>query len=83
MCATPMCNNSYFSHKLTLLDLGFAHLWEKELLSHMRCTFMVKLVVEVLHIYGKRLCLRDVSRKKTGQCGNFSQVGDPPPLPPV
>ena len=21
--------------------------------------------------------------KKTGKCGNFSQVGDPPPLPPV
>ena len=25
--------------------------------------------------------LRDVPRKKTGKCGNFSQVGDP--LPPV
>ena len=22
-------------------------------------------------------------QKKTGKCGNFSQVGDPPPLPPV
>ena len=21
--------------------------------------------------------------KKTGKCGNFSQMGDPPPLPPV
>ena len=25
---------------------------------------------------------RDVAQKKTGKCGNFSQVGDPP-LPPV
>ena len=26
--------------------------------------------------------IRDVCQKKTGKCGNFSQVGDPP-LPPV
>ena len=27
--------------------------------------------------------LRDVVQKKPGTCGNFSQVGDPHPLPPV
>ena len=26
------------------------------------------------------LSIRDVTRKKTGKCGNFSQVGDSPPL---
>ena len=32
--------------------------------------------------FPQSLRLRDVGKKKTGKCGNFSQVGDPPPLLP-
>ena len=53
---------------------------KKSYFPNVAITYYVKHVLSVKHV----LTVKGRSqKKKTGKCGNFSQVGDPPPLPPV